>query len=196
MQRIGDTKLDSACIRLENVTVRFGERRVLDGLCATIPLVGTTVVTGPSGCGKTTLMRVLMGLQKPDAGIVTGLAGQKLAAVFQEDRLLPWLTALENVALVSNAETAAKTLAALGLGEALSSKPAALSGGMKRRTAIARALAFDGDVLLLDEPFTGLDDTARAVAAQTLLASGKPIVLVTHSAEEATLLHAGTHIGL
>ena len=183
-------------IRLTDAVVCFDGRRVLNGLNARIPFSGTTVVSGPSGCGKTTLLRVLMGLQRLDSGSITGLMGRRLSVVFQEDRLLPWLTALENVALVSDADNAKRYLTALGLGEALMQKPAALSGGMKRRVAIARALAFGGDMLLLDEPFTGLDEAARAQAARILLESGKPLLLVTHSGEEGALLRAETDIPL
>ena len=183
-------------IELKNLTVRFDGRAALNDLCARIPLTGTTGIFGASGSGKTTLLRVLMGLQKPDGGAAEGLAGLQSAVVFQEDRLLPWLTARENVSLVASDAEAERRLAALGLGAALEKKPAELSGGMKRRVAIARALAFGGDLLLLDEPFTGLDDEAKRLCAQALLAENKPIVLVTHSGEEAALLNAQTRIDL
>ncbi len=183
-------------IELCDVTVRFGERTVLDRLSAQIPLAGTTVVTGASGSGKTTLLRVLIGLQGLNGGKVAGLDGLKLSVVFQEDRLLPWLTALENVSLVSAPVSARRYLYALGLGDALAQKPPALSGGMRRRVAIARALAYDGDLLLLDEPFAGLDDGAKRICAAVLLDQNKPIVLVTHSLEEAERLHGAVRIDL
>lgn len=183
-------------IELSDVTVRFGDHLVLNRLDATIPLTGTTWISGTSGSGKTTLLRVLMGLQRPDSGTVTGLAGRRCAAVFQEDRLLPWLTARENVALVSDAATAKCCLDALGLGDALDQKPAALSGGMKRRVAIARAMAFGGDLLLLDEPFTGLDEAARRICVDALLQEQVPIVLVTHGADEAEQMRCAAQIKL
>lgn len=183
-------------ITLANVSVRFDGRSVIQNRTLSIPLVGTTVISGPSGCGKTTLLRVLMGLQKPDSGSVTGLGNRKLAVVFQEDRLLPWLTARENVAVVSDEAAASAWLGRLGLGDALDQRPATLSGGMKRRVAIARALAYGGDVLLLDEPFTGLDDEAMRLCAGALLSTGVPMVIVTHGAREADLLAAKTRIVL
>ena len=190
------TKTAGAVIGLKDVTVSFGGRRILSGLGADIPLEGTTVVYGPSGSGKTTLLRVLMGLQRPERGQVTGLEGKRVSVVFQEDRLLPWLTAKENVALVSDDGTAEKWLGSLGLAEAAHQRPGALSGGMKRRVAIARALAYGGDILLLDEPFAGLDDDAKGIAAKAILSAGKPILLVTHSKEEAALLQGTGSIQL
>ena len=177
-------------IELRNLTVRFGNQTVLHDFSADIPLSGTTAISGASGCGKTTLLRVLMGLRKPDAGTVGEMRGLRVSAVFQEDRLLPWMSALENVSLVSDEETAKRHLAALGLSEAMGERPAALSGGMKRRVAIARALAYGGDLLLLDEPFNGLDEAAKRVAAEAILAAGMAVVVVTHSAEEMELLRA------
>ena len=183
-------------IELKNVTVRFGSRAVLDRFNARIPFSGTTMISGASGSGKTTLLRVLLGLQRIDSGEICGLFGRKLSAVFQEDRLLPWLTALENVQLVSDHATAQRYLNALGLADALGQKPAQLSGGMKRRVAIARALAYRGEMLLLDEPFTGLDAEAMQTCAEALLAENKPIVLVTHSGAEAELLRASVRVSL
>ena len=183
-------------IELRDVTVRFHGRTVLDGLSAQIPLAGTTVVTGASGSGKTTLLRVLIGLQELSGGNIAGLDGLKLSVVFQEDRLLPWLTALENVSLVSTPASAHRYLCALGLRDALNQKPAALSGGMRRRVAVARALAYGGDLLLLDEPFTGLDDGAKQMCAAALLEQKRPIVLATHSSEEAERLHGAARIDL
>lgn len=181
-------------IELQDITVRFGSHAVLDRFSARIPLTGVTAVTGPSGSGKTTLLRVLLGLQKPDSGRITGLDGVRIAPVFQEDRLLPWRTALENVSLVGDRNGGEPYLRRLGLSDALDQKPAALSGGMRRRVAIARALHYRGDLLLLDEPFTGLDEKARRMAAGVLLDAKIPILVVTHDPEELTLLNASTRI--
>ena len=89
-------------IELSGVTVRFGARTALSNFSARLPDEGTVALRGASGAGKTTLLRVLAGLLRPDAGTVTGLAGRRIGFVFQEDRLLPWRTALQNVALVSD----------------------------------------------------------------------------------------------
>ena len=183
-------------IELKDVNVSFGDHKVLSNLSLTIPLQGTTVIYGPSGSGKTTLLRTIMGLQKPTRGKISGLEGKQLSVVFQEDRLLPWQTAKENVAQVSDDETAQKWLNFLGLAEAANQKPKELSGGMNRRVAIARALAYGGDMLVLDEPFAGLDDAAKAVSAKAILSAGMPILLVTHSREEAALLAVARSIEL
>ncbi len=177
-------------IKLQNVSLRFGEREVFRDFSASIPLSGVTAVSGPSGAGKTTLFRLILGLQKPDFGTVSGLEGKRPAVVFQEDRLLPWTDALGNVSLVSDEKRAAEALAAVGLSGSERLLPDQLSGGMKRRVALARALAYGGDLLLLDEPFTGLDDESKRAAAEAIRRAGLPALIITHDASEAALLGA------
>lgn len=179
-------------ILIRDLCVCFGEHTVFDHFSCDIPLDGNTVLRGASGAGKTTLLRVLAGLYKPDAGTVRGAEALRISLVFQEDRLLPWYTALDNVALVSDRTNAERMLLQLGLEGFLHEKPAALSGGMKRRVAIARALAYGGDLLLLDEPFTGLDETAKASAAEALRLAGVPLIAALHNDGEAALLHPKT----
>ncbi len=149
---------------------------------------------GPSGCGKTTLLRVSLGLQRPDAGTAAN-GFLRPAAVFQEPRLLPWRTALENVALVHSDRADARSdarvwLERLELGEAAELYPAELSGGMQQRVSLARALASSPDLLVLDEPFKGMDEALRrrvtAIVSQAL--PGTAILLATHSEEEAEAL--------
>lgn len=183
-------------IELRGITVTFGQRAVLDHLSAQWPETGTVALRGPSGSGKTTLLRVLSGLLQPEAGSVTGLEQRAVSAVFQEDRLLPWRTALENVALVSDVDTARALLERLDLSDALGLRPGALSGGMRRRVAIARALAFSDDVLLLDEPFTGLDDARREQAAALIRERARLIVVATHDEADAVLLGASAWLTL
>lgn len=166
-----------------------GLSKVYAGGAAALANVSLTVaggeiaaIVGGSGCGKTTLLRHLSDRMTQ--------AGLRVAWVFQEDRLIPWLDAWENVALAgAGREDALSLLTALGLGDAAIKRPGELSGGMKRRVAIARALAFQGDALILDEPFKGLDHTAKENAAQLLIRLGPPLcLLVTHNREEAALL--------
>lgn len=183
-------------IALEQVTFAYrpGEP-VLREFSWRLPPDGVTCLFGPSGCGKTTLLRLLAGLEVPQAGRITGLDGRRVAAVFQENRLLPWRTAAQNVAVAlprEQRERAADWLTRVGLSAVADSYPATLSGGMKRRVAIARALAAQADVLLLDEPFAGLDEALWRTMAEALHAvyANKPIVLVTHVAEEAQVLEA------
>jgi len=174
-------------ITLSNITKTFGENTVLQDFSAVLPFSGVTVLRGPSGTGKTTLFRLLLGLEQPDAGEILGMQGHKPAVVFQEDRLLPWATALENVALVSNPVIAEAILTKLGLGDSLHLLPRELSGGMQRRVAIARALAYQGDVLFLDEPFTGLDEENKRIAANAILEQHVPVFVITHEEDEAEL---------
>lgn len=174
-------------IQLERIDKSFGDKHVLRDLDATLPDGGVVWITGASGTGKTTLLRILAGLIRPDGGAVSGLEGRRIGFVFQEDRLLPWRTALENVALVSDLDAARRYLNALDLEDAHGLYPGAMSGGMKRRTAIARALAYTGDVLLLDEPFTGLDPDNRARAAEAIRARTKLVFLVTHESADLAL---------
>ncbi len=177
-------------IVIRDLTVRFSEKAVLDRFSASLPDEGVVLVRGASGAGKTTLLRALAGLIRPSTGSVTGLESRKIGFVFQEDRLLPWRTALENVACVCDGCKAAETLSALGLTDALDKLPAELSGGMARRVAVARAMCYTNDVLFLDEPFTGLDEESRKTVASALSGAARLIVLVSHDPDDALLLNA------
>lgn len=174
-------------ISIKNLSKSFDGHSVLANFSAEIPLHGVTVLRGVSGVGKTTLFRLLLGLDKPDTGEIIGMSGKKPAVVFQEDRLLPWATALDNAAVGSDEARAKAALTQLGLSENMGQLPRELSGGMKRRVAIARALAFGGDILFIDEPFTGLDEENKRVAADALLSAHVPILVITHEDAEAEL---------
>ncbi len=181
-------------IELKNVSFSYGDKEVLNRFSLSIPPQGRIALMGPSGCGKTTLLRLIMGLEKPQAGKILNRP-HPVAAVFQEDRLLRHLTVLENTALAGgdNAK-ATRILEALGLGEELQSKPTALSGGMRRRVAIARALCTPSRLLILDEPFNGLDEQTKAHTAKVILQEWQGAILaVTHLQEEAELLGAKIH---
>ena len=173
-------------VKLDNVSKAFGGKAVLSGFSYEFESGRRYAVTGASGVGKTTLLRLICGLLRPDAGRVEVAEGARVRAVFQEDRLLPWRTVIENVKLEDgDAEYARELLSELGLAEEADAFPAALSGGMSRRVAIARALCAKPDVLLLDEPFNGLDPDMKARAAALIFDKmrGKTVVTVAHDAD-------------
>ena len=172
-------------LKIDGLEKRFGEKVLFRSLSLTVD--GPAVLWAPSGWGKTTLLRILIGLEAPTAGAVQG-AG-RVSAVFQEDRLCPQLTALQNVLLVlpgageRYAPAVTADFARLGMDAAALALPAAkLSGGQKRRSALLRALWAEGDTLLLDEPFTGMDPQTLAAAAALLRerCAGRPTLLATH----------------
>ena len=182
----------------ENLSFSYDKTPVLSGVTWHLPDRGVVCLWGPSGCGKTTALRLLAGLQKPDSGRVGG--AHRVAMVFQEDRLLPWRTALENVTLTGADETAARDLlATLGLtAEEAMAYPTHLSGGQQRRVALARALAAESDLLLLDEPFNGLDEGTWQDVVPLIKKAAKTrlVVLVTHIREQAQALDAAVvHLG-
>ena len=176
-------------IRLTNVTAGYPGKTVLRGLSLTLPERGAVAVMAPSGFGKTTLLRVLAGLIKPESGTVNGLENKKIAFLFQEDRLLPWLTAERNVEIVSDKEKTLFWLHEMEI-EDPGQYPHEMSGGMQRRAALARAMAFGGDVLLLDEPFKGLDEALRDRIASRIKDQFPLTVLSIHDQEEAELMGA------
>ena len=172
-------------ICLEEITVTFGEKRVLDRFSLTLPETGITALSGPSGCGKTTLLRVLAGLQHPISGRITGLSLRSAALLFQEDRLFPWRTVEQHLTdalpQVRWAEVP-RWLDLAGLTGEEGSLPASLSGGMRRRLALVRALALGGRLYLLDEPFTGVDPARIRRLMEALRALDTPVLLSSHEA--------------
>ena len=179
-------------LELKNVSLSYGDLRVLRDVSLRLDPGERIAVMGPSGCGKTSLLRVIAGLQSPDSGTVE-LAARRLSFVFQEPRLLPWLIAEENVRLVlpdaHQGEDAAAWLSRFGLGDAADKLPTELSGGMQQLVSLARALVCTPDFLLLDEPFKALDAAAKQNAIVTVSdGTDAAIVLVTHDACEAEAL--------
>ncbi len=170
-------------IGVEHLTVTYGEKVALEDVSLTLPRSGVTALVGPSGCGKTTLLRVLGGLLTPQQGRVTGLEPGETAFLFQENRLLPWRTVAQHLTDVAPRHSATPPRAWLELVELEGEEgayPSALSGGMARRLALARCLALEREVLLLDEPFTGVDPQRAQRILQRLKDLGKPVILVAH----------------
>ena len=170
-------------ICLEHIHMAFGEKQIFSDLSLSLASPGQYAVLGPSGRGKTTLLRLIAGLEKPLSGTITLPENLKISFCFQEDRLLPWKTVLENVLLAaSNPDSARYWLSKVGLSGEEHSYPETLSGGMKRRVALARALSYDADALLMDEPFRALDEQTHAemLALVRSAAMDKLLILVTH----------------
>lgn len=182
-------------IEIRRLDKSFGEKTVLRKFSAVLPGGKITCLMGPSGCGKTTLASILLGLTEPDGGEISGLP-EKRSAVFQEDRLCEDFSALSNVRLVTGKAVPEQKirdcLRELGLGDSLKKPVREMSGGMKRRVAIARALLAEGELLLLDEPFKGLDEATKADVVGLLQKSvaQKTVLLITHDPAEAELLGA------
>lgn len=171
----------------------FGGKSVLRDVSGTLAAGCITGLMAPSGAGKTTLLRILMGLEQADSGRIDGLDGLRLSAVFQEDRLCDQLDGVSNLRLVtpslSRAE-ARNALEAVGLADCIGQPTRELSGGQRRRVAILRGLLADYDLLILDEPFKGLDrETKQLVIEDTQRrCMGKTVLLVTHDPTELDAL--------
>lgn len=179
-------------LELKDVSLSFGALEVLRGASLTLWQGERIAITGPSGCGKTSLLYVIAGLLHPDSGLVRNRAA-RTACVFQEPRLLPWLSAEENVSIVmphgTQGQDALMLLKKLGLADSAEKHPCELSGGMQQRAALARALAYAPDLLLLDEPFRALDAASKALAIDAVNERADcAVILVTHSPEEADAL--------
>ena len=181
-------------IRLSNISKRFGEKEVLCNVSLTLDR-GITCLMGSSGAGKTTLLRILTGLEKPDGGEIENIP-PRIAVMFQEDRLSETLTVRSNLRLALGKrygkEKAEQMLASLLLPDVMDERVSALSGGMKRRVSLARALLFDAELLILDEPFKGLDEETKRSVMDVIRdhCKGKTALIVTHDESEARYLGA------
>lgn len=179
----------------------YGGKPVLRDFSATLLPGKMTALMAPSGGGKTTLLRILMGLEQPDGGSIEGLRGLRLSVVFQENRLCMELDPVANIRLVNPAlsrEEVSQALKAVDLGDSISKRVSELSGGMCRRVAILRALMAQGDLLLLDEPFQGLDQkTKRLVMEDTRRrCEGRTVLFVTHDSSELEFMGVETCLTL
>jgi NitT/TauT family transport system ATP-binding protein len=206
-----DASVGDGHVRVDGVSKRFstqgGNVQALRDVSFEVAPGEFVVVVGPSGSGKTTLFRIIAGLENPSGGAVyldgdhVQAPGMNMGVVFQEYHLFPWRTARENVAFgLEQREVATdereqrveELLELVGLGDAADAYPKELSGGMKQRVGIARALAVEPEFLLMDEPFGAVDAQTRGVLQDELLElwelTGKTILFVTHDVEEAVRL--------
>lgn len=186
-----------AVLSIDNLTFSYAKKRILDHFSLELPLNGLIALSGPSGCGKTTLLRIIANLERPASGSIMGLSPQHAVILFQEDRLLPWRTVREHILDVlpdskklSEAEVL-RWLSFVELEKEQDAYPDSLSGGMARRLALARCCALGGEVLLLDEPFTGVDVMCRARLLERLKSLGIPMLLATH---EQDVIEACQHV--
>ncbi len=182
-------------IELKNVSKSYADNNVFDGFSFSFEYGKTYCVMGRSGCGKTTLLNIILGLVKPDSGDISGVP-EKVSAVFQEDRLCEDITAYANVfAAVPKGIKRTDVeicFGALGLSDCIDKNINELSGGMKRRVVIARALLAESEVVILDEPFKGLDTETRKRTVKTVLdyTKGKTLIFSTHDIAEVDLMGA------
>ena len=180
-------------IECSNLYLSFEGRVILNKVSFSLPDSGVFALMGSSGIGKSSLLKILSGLLAPDSGSISGLNDLRVGIMFQEDRLLPWHTALKNVMLAMehpSQEEARNLLDALEIGDSADAYPAVLSGGMKRRAALARAIAFSPDVLLLDEPFSGIDEQIKGRISPFIQKTAPLIIFSTHNVKEAAMMGA------
>lgn len=180
-------------MKIQHLCKSFDGKMVLDHVSLTLESGGTACLMAPSGRGKTTLLRCIAGLETPDSGQITDLP-ERIAYVFQEDRLCDGFSAVDNIYLVTGKALGEgeirRHLEELGLAGSLDQPVRELSGGMRRRVVISRAVCFGAGLLLLDEPFKGLDDEARQQTADYILRhrGAAAILCVTHDREDAAAL--------
>lgn len=180
----------SECITIKNIRKSFGDYTVFSDLSLSFRKGSITCITGASGCGKTTLLRLIAVLDQPDSGVIEKGAAS-LGYVFQEDRLSENYSAVSNIRLVTGKNMSdadiRRHLTEIGLQNFTDKKVCDFSGGMKRRVAIVRAICYNADILLMDEPFKGLDPALKTGVMDYVkkYTEHKTVIYVTHDPEEA-----------
>lgn len=181
-------------IIIDNLHKSFGSNKVLNNVNTVIKHGCTTALMGQSGIGKTTLLNIMMGFEKPDQGAILNIPAKK-SAVFQENRLCESFSVTTNIKMVNDKltdDTVYAHLKAVGLEDSAWQKVSTLSGGMKRRVALVRAILAEKDILFLDEPFKGLDESTKEKVTKYLAdnTAGLTVIMVTHQLEEALSINA------
>ncbi|MGF7184311.1 NitT/TauT family transport system ATP-binding protein [Desulfitispora alkaliphila] len=193
-------------LQLNSLSKSYHDLQVLRDFTLTLSYEKIHCLFGPSGCGKTTLLNVLVNLTPADAGSIEGIKGKTFSYIFQEDRLLPWATVKENIlfilkshySIVDSERLADEYLALVNLTSFKKHYPDQLSGGMKQRVAIARAFAHQGDILVMDEPFKGLDLKLKRNLMDYIISFWKQkkklLIFVTHDIDEALYMADKIHV--
>lgn len=183
-------------VEFDHVCKAYGANQVLRRVTFALPGGSVRCLMAPSGSGKTTLFRVLLGLEFADSGVIRGVSPGRISMMFQEDRLCETLTPVENVALVlppdARRSDVRELLAEILPVECLDQLAMELSGGMRRRVSLARAVAFPSDLVVLDEPFTGLDQATKEKVIAFVLRhrADRTLLVATHGEDDARLLGA------
>jgi NitT/TauT family transport system ATP-binding protein len=186
--------------RIENISKKYGDLQVLAGITIDFLEEGTTCILGPSGCGKSTLLNILSGIEIADSGTVYGFSERELSFVFQDDRLIPWRTVIDNLKFVLSGKQDIQDkdgiiedyLNRVGLFEYRDYYPKELSGGMKKRIGILRAFIYPSSILLMDEPFSSIDISNKKVLMdffkELMALEKRSCILVTHDLDESIQL--------
>lgn len=183
-------------IKLKNISKSYNDKIIFKQYNIEFKEHLITCIMGPSGVGKTTLIHILLGLVQSDSGIVEGIEGKKITAVFQENRLCEGIDAIKNVQIVCDRKITVPMIEQefekVGLTDYKDKPVSQLSGGMKRRVAIVRAILADSDIIIMDEPFKGLDEELKIQVIKYVKCKtkGKTVIIVTHDKEEADALYA------
>lgn len=188
---------ENIAIKLTNVYKKYLNQMILNNVNLSFQKNKVTVILGPSGCGKTTLLNIISGIEKYDSGNLY-LSSNNISYMFQENTLFPWMNVYQNIEFVlkskhkkKSKDIVEKYLNLVELENCKYKSIDELSGGMKRRVAMARAISYDSDILLMDEPFEGLDNKLKTNIINKLLKlwdNKKTVILVTHNTEEAKLI--------
>lgn len=183
-------------IEIKALYKSFGDKLVLNNINALFLDKKINCIMGDSGCGKTTLINILMGITKADSGSLLGLNQKVISAIFQEDRLCENLSLIKNIRLVCHKNISDQEIKnhiiAVGLGDYLYEPVYTLSGGMKRRVSIVRAIIYNSDIVIMDEPLKGLDEATKSIIIEYIkeYSSNKMLIVVTHDERETIKLGA------
>lgn len=180
-------------IQINNLCKKYGDKIVFENYNRVFEFDKILLIKGASGLGKTTLMRMVAELEKADKGEIIK-DKSRVSFMFQEDRLIPFVSVIKNLTAICSEDKALEYLKLMGLEKEKDNSPTTLSGGMRRRVALARALCYDSDLVILDEPFKGLDEDLKAKICEIIKSESekRDFIIISHDSEDAELLDAKT----